>query len=252
MGYIPLDRIVRSAIANQGHSTLHLYVPYLHWGFEALEKFHEDGYYTDLRHTKIKIDEDNTAPFPEDMLMWSKVGVVSNGHVHVFTHDQSLSLDPEDIKNPEPQDVARGLYSASNGILTDDWLYNTNIYVSTQDGIVVSGAGGNLNFKANWSKKVFQINRNMGESELYIEYVAQVHNPTTETLVNEVARRFIEAYIYYREARFKHGAAHRETQGAHLLWLDEQDDLRASLSDLTANGIVQAMNQHGTRYSIDQ
>ena len=73
MGYISLDSIIRSAIANKGASTLHMYVPYLHWAFKGLEKFQREGVYTDIKSTKDVLDDNNCLPFPEDMKMWSKI-----------------------------------------------------------------------------------------------------------------------------------------------------------------------------------
>ncbi len=248
MGYVPLDNIVRGAIANKGHDTLHLYVPYLHWAFQAIVKYQKEPVYTDLRYKKDFLDENNALPFPDDMIMWNKVGVIDNRRITWFVADDDLSLDTGDA-NTTSDVNALGLFSYDSSSL--DVLYLTNIYVSTAQGIVqVNFSRGNT-FRVNWAARKFQFGRSMPSKQAYIEYVARAHNPSTQTLVNEIAAEYLEHFIYYREARFKFGAAHRETRAAEQDWLDEQDELRGSLSDLTAGGILSALNQ-GTRKSIDQ
>ena len=248
MSHIKLDSIVRSAIANKGHSTLHLYVPYLHWAFEALRKFQQEGFYTDVRSTKEYLNDHNALPFPSNMLMWNKFGIVSNGRVHVYVNDNSLSLDPLD-HTAKSQQAPSSLFSYDSTSL--DWLYTSNIYVSTGSGAIAVGLGNTNSFKVNWAAKEFQLDRSIGDKQVYLEWVAKAHDPTTETLVLEIAQDYIIEYIYYREARFKFGAAARETQAAERDWLNAEDDLAASTSDLTANGLINALTI-STRKTIDQ
>ena len=248
MGYIKLDNIIRTAIANKGHSTLHLYIPYLHWAFEAIERYQEEGYFMEVKTIKDVLSTKNTFPIPSDMVMWNKLGMVSNGRVHMFVNDDSLSLDPTDFNNSKEQQ-AQGLFSYDSGAL--DLLYTTNVYVSTESGVVVVGLGNSNSFKVNWRAGVFQIDKSIGNKKVSLEYVAKAHNPTTETLINEIVKKYIIEFIYYREARFKFGAAARETVASERDWLDAEDDLAASTSDLTANGLVQALTR-GTRKTIDQ
>lgn len=248
MGYVKLDTIVRSAIANKGKQTLHLYVPYLHWAFKGMKKFQEEGFFTDIKSTKEFLDEDNCLPFPPDMLMWNKLGIVANGVVTTFVNDQSLSLDPKD-HNVKDNVGAFGLFGYDTS--GTDILYTTNVYVSTESGVITVGAGVGNTFKVNWAAKKFQVKKSMSGAKVYLEYVARAHDPSTETLVNELAEEYLESFIYYREARFKHGAAHRETMAAEREWLNSEDDLAASLSDLTAAGIIRARNKT-TRKTIDQ
>lgn len=248
MGYIVLDEIVRGALANKGYDTLHPYVLYLHFSFAAITKFQKEPVYTDLKYKKDFLDEDNCLPFPDDMIMWNKIGVIQNGRLTWFVSDDGLSLDPTDSNNSTEVN-ALGLFSYDSSSL--DVLYTTNVYVGTENGVVqVNFAQGNT-FRVNWAARKFQFGRPVAGNMVYIEYVAKAHNPSTQTLVNEIASEYIEHFIYYREARFKYGAAHRETRAAEADWLDEQDELRGSLSDLTAGGIISAQNQ-GTRKSIDQ
>ena len=248
MGYVPLENIIRGAIANKGHDTLHLFVPYSHWAFAAINKYQREGVFTEIRYTKDYLDENNAISFPKDMMMWNKVGVVDNGKLTVFVNDDAISLDP-DNQNTSGIVGVRGLFSYDSSSL--DVLYSTNIYVSTEAGTVQVNFSSSNTFRVNWAARKFQIGKPIGSKKIYIEYVAKAHDPSTQTLVNELAAEYIEHFIYYREARFKFGAAHRETRAAEMDWLDEQDELRGSLSDLTANGILSALYQ-ATRKSIDQ
>lgn len=248
MGYVTLETIVRGAIANKGHSTLHLFVPYLHWAFGAIKQYQREGVYTDIRWKKDYMDSDNRFPFPDDMLMWNKIGVINNGRMTVFVNDDGMSLDPADSNNRQDVGV-RGLFSYDSDSL--GVLYNQNIYVSTGNGVVQVNFARSNTFRVNWVDRKFQFKLPIGDNKIYIEYIATAHNPSTQTLVNELALEFIEYFIYYREARFKFGASHRETIASEKEWLDEMDELRGGLSDLTANGLLQAVYQ-GTRKSIDQ
>lgn len=247
MGYISLDTVVRGAIANKGHSTLHLYVPFLHWAFRGLEKFQQEGVYTDIKSTKDQLDENNCLPFPSDMKMWNKVGVVINGAVQVFVNDDTLSLDSSD-HTTSSGGLPRGLFSYDSDSLNS--LYTTNVYVATDKGVVLVSNGQQNSFKVNWRAKKFQFKRPVS-GKVYLEYVTTVHDPSTATMINEIAQEYIENFIYYREARFKHGSSHRETKASEQEWLQSQDELRANLSDITGTGIMKAMNM-ATRGTIDQ
>lgn len=250
MGYITLDSIVRSAIASKGHSTLHLYVPFLHWSFEGIKKYQETGNFLEVKSTKEALDENNAIPIPKDMLMWNKVGIVIGGKVQTFVNKDSLSLQPSDHNNSD-QNTPVGLYAYNYGRY-NDLLYTTNIYVSTESGVVAVGLGNTNSFKVNWRSGVIQLDRTLGQdAEIYLEYVANAHDPSTQTMINELAKEFIEEYIFYREARFKFGSSHRETKSAERDWLNAEDDLAASTSDLTAAGLYRAVNNN-TRRTIDQ
>lgn len=250
MGYIALDTIVRSAIASKGHSTLHLYVPFLHWAFEGIKKYQETGTFTEIKSTKEPLSEEKTVPIPSDMLMWNKIGIVVNGKVQTFVNKDNLSLQPSDF-NTSDKNTPVGLYAYNYGRY-NDLLYTTNIYVSTENGVVAVGLGNSNSFKVNWRDKVIQLDRSLGQdAEVYIEYVANAHDPTTQTLINELAKEFIMEYIFYREARFRFGSSHRETRAAELDWLNAEDDLAAATSDLTASGFYRAINDN-TRRTIDQ
>jgi len=247
MGYVLLDNIVRSAIANKGHNTLHLYVPYLHWAFRGLEKFQREGVYTDIRYTKDFLDENNCLPFPSDMLMWNRIGMVNNGQVFVFINDQGISLDPEDQNSINS--AAQGLFSYDSD--STDVLYSTNVYVASSQGIVqVDFSRGNT-FRVDWVGRKFQVSRSLGEQRVYLEYVARAFNPSTQTMVNEVITDYLEKYIYFRESRFNNGSSHRETIAAEAEWMDERDEIREAFSDLTGEGLLAALTK-GTRKSIDQ
>ena len=248
MGYVSLESIVRGAIANKGHDTLHLFVPFLHWSFAAIAKYQREGVFTEIRFTKDYLDENNALSFPDDMVMWNKVGVIENGRMTVFINDDGLSLDPADQNTKKETDV-RGLFSYDSNSL--DVLYHTNVNVSTTQGVVQVSFANTNTFRVNWKARKFQIGRPMSERKVYLEYVAKAYDPSTQTLVNELASDYIEQFIYYREARFKFGASHRETVAAEADWQDERDELRGSLSDLTGEGILSALHQ-GTRKSIDQ
>lgn len=248
MGYINLDNIVRSSLADKGHSTLHKYIPFLHWAFKGLEKLQEEGVNVDIKSTKNILDENNCLPFPEDMKAWCKIGVVVNGLVQVFVNNESLSLDASDHNASSSENLNRGLFTYDADNLNS--LYTTNVYVATDKGIVLTTGAQKNSFRVNWPEKKFHIRRPV-TGKVYLEYVARVHNPSTATVVNEIAREYIEAYISYREARYTFGANNRETEARGQEWLEAQDDLRANFSNLTGDGILSALHA-STRRSIDQ
>ena len=247
MAYVKLDSIVRSAIANKGKNTLHNYVPYLHWAFKALSKLQTEGSYTDLKSTKISMDENYSVPFPEDMRMWTQIGVIQNGNVLVFKCNQNLSLEREDHSGSS-NDSNVGLFSYDSDSLNS--MRTTNVYTATENGVVLTQIGAENSFRVDWLNKRFQFSRK-SSTDIYIEYVANVHDPSTETLVNDIAQEYIESFIYYRESRFKNGASHRETKGAEYEWLEAQDDYMAANSDLNKEGILYALTS-STKRTIDQ
>ena len=242
--HIALDKIVRSAIANKGYNTLHLYVPYLHWAFDALSKLEEEGAYTEVRYTKDNLDENYSIDIPEDMLMWNQIGVVINGTLQVFVNNSYMSLDEKDHK--PKQNPSEGLFAYDSS----DLLYSSNVYIANGNGSLISSTSPANFFRVDWSERRIHFSRPV-TGKVYIEYVAKSFSPSTQTLVNEVARRYFEAYIYYREARFKFGASHREAMASEREWINEEDELRKSFSDVTGAGILHAINE-GTRYSIVQ
>ena len=181
------------------------------------------------------------------MRTWSKIGIVSNGRVCVFKNNQGLSLESDDFSG-EDSVGNLGLFSYDSYGLNS--LYTTNIYTSTENGVLLTKIGDTATFRVDWINRRIQLGRSI-EGDVYIEYVAEVHDPSTETLINDIAQEYIESFIYYREARFKFGAAHRETKGAEYEWLEAQDDYAANTSNLTGEGILYALDE-GTRRTIAQ
>jgi hypothetical protein len=250
MGFIPIDNIVRDALANKGYDTLHKYVIYLHWAIKGLEKLQKEPSYTDIKYTKEFLDSNNVLPFPENMRQWIRLGIVdSTGHITMFTHKNTMSLDPLDRTRSKGAASNRGLFAFGTG--REEILKSTNIYVSSDTGVVEVTFANQNRFRVDYANERFIVERSIGDNEVYLEYIAKATDPSAATMVDELATEFIIDFIYYREARFQYGDSHRETQARLAQWLDTLDELREEISDLTGDSLIDAMNQY-TRRTILQ
>lgn len=248
--YVKLDQIVREAIADKGYNTLHKYVPYLHFAIRGLEEWHRDGVFTDLRTTKLKVSVRRSIPFPKDMVMWNRLGVVRGNRIQTFVRDHSLSLSSDDHKK-SPESDQRGLVEWDDQY---DFTFYTNIYVANEGAISILNDSATRYFTVNYEAREFNIASGQAVSgnEVYLEYISNGFSPSTETMVNYAAKNLIREWINYSEAKFKFGSNNGETRARLMDYLDEKDEVRAALSDLTMNGILSAMDISMTRTTINQ
>jgi hypothetical protein len=244
--HVKVDRIVRGAIADQGYHTLHKYVLFLHFLFDGLRRWYSDGRFVDVKQKRLKMSSRKSLPFPDDMIGLSKLGIRVGNQIVRINADPTLSK----IKDDHSGNTA--FNQQSTLVVPSDYFYFSNIYTSEGSGKVEVLRASNPHFTINWDAREFQFSSKTSDNYVYIEYVSNNFDPSTETIVPESIEYMMKQWIYYRYVKFKHGAAARETRAALLDFEDAKDDVRAEMSNLSGASIMEAANIHMTRNSINQ
>lgn len=244
--HVKVDKIVRGAIADQGYTTLHNYVPFLHFLFDGLRRWYSDGRFVDVKQKRLKMSSRKSVPFPDDMIGWNKIGIRIGNQILVINRDDTLSKIKEDHEGSE------AFNQQSTLVVPSDYFYYSNIYTSEGSGKVEVLRASNPHYTVNYDAREFQFSSKTSDDYIYIEYISSNFSPSTETIVPEAIEYMMKQWIYYRYVKFKAGAAARETREARLDYEDAKDDVRAEMSNLSGAGIMEAVNVHMTRNSINQ
>jgi len=251
--YTTVDQTIRAALAEKGYGTLHKYVLYLHFALDGLFRVKRDNAYQSLTYIKLKVNERHAVKWPDDMIGYTRIGLPLGNRILDFIPDNSITFNQQDNLKPP--------YNPNNGyplVAYDsdyDFFAFTNRYYSNGDQFLRGGGQGSYitkRFRANPDAREFQLDGGTyGITQIYLEYVSNGVKPGSETIVSMDASLALKEWIHYREARFKYGAAAGETKASEQDYLHELSQAIRSQSDLTYNGILDAISQ-GTRFTITQ
>lgn len=254
--YTTIDACVRSAIADKGYFTLHRYILYLHFALEGIYKAKRDSAFSSLKKIKLKVNSRNAIKWPDDYLCFKKVGLPIGNRLLTFVPDQSISLFEDDHKADGQANFTNTGFPLSSAMISDDmsFLEFTNLYLSNDLAMLRGGAGSYLarHFRVNNEAREFQMDSTLvGLGSIFLEYVATGSKPCSQTIISHHAGLLTKEHIHYREARFKFGAAAAETRASEQDYLDALDESLAAQSDVSMNGILDALSQ-STRFTILQ
>ena len=239
-GYQKVDEIVRAAIADRGFVTLHPYLRYLHWALDAIRDWNQDGG-VEVKKEWLDVTNRKTVAFPDDFLGWCRMGLIAGDRILVLTHDSNINLAAAPKKEDANDRYIADIVATGQGFssVTFDTLGINNIY--SKDAGILSGIGWGHNdrgyIKVNYSCGEFQLSSEYPDPKMYLEWISDGFDPTTETIVNKVASRLIRLWIHWQEAWNELGAAARETVAKEQSYLVEFDNVQARLSDLSYEGI---------------
>jgi hypothetical protein len=223
MSYRTIDNIVRSYKADKGQNSLHGYVRILKWAIDGLRDWHFDGG-LELKTVCIKINPNLTADLPKDYEIWTKVGLSKGDRIMAFVPDSTIKM------NNTYEDKPNDKY------FTHTFSNYTDPSGSTGE-IRGYGYGHNGVGYFRMDKNCIRFSSEITAEFVYLEYLSNGFDPSTETLVNEHAYKIILEYIRWQEGRHKYGDASAEAQYRKQEYLNEIDKSMKRTSDLSYEGI---------------
>lgn len=245
-GYVKLDHVILSYLADIEQNTLHKYMKYLHFAIEGLRNWKLKNTTIDVRTVYLNMDSRKTVRIPEDCIKVTKVGVQTGDRIIAFVEDSTMA------KNDDPFWTASTLFSPDY-INRSEYEYSLNNYTDENGNsgdLVALGHGvtGKGYYTINLSTREIQFDALMPDANIYVEYVSNGIKPTTETFVPEPAVPALKAYIKWKEASNKFGDASAETLARKTEYLNTIDLNRQIFnSDLSYSKIVELWVRGTTR-----
>lgn len=239
-GFIKLDDVIRSHIADKGYSTLHKYIRFLHWGIEALHIWREDSGFG-VKTVELQMDNLKRVFFPSDYIGWTKIATKVGDRMVPFTRDKTISRGDLETE------------VTFREVLSNQFLYRyefVNYYNSLgfYDSFNLYGSGHNGvgYFNINQQDGYFQFSSDVNTNKVWLEYISDGFDPSTETLVSARAGRLIKEYINYCEAKHKFGSNHGETRARQRDYEQEWMNVKLRTDNLTYEGILDATTRSMT------
>jgi hypothetical protein len=246
-GFVTIDNIVRQALADRGENTTRYYARYLHYALGMMKKLNLDVL-EDIKTVRIPVTARGTVPFPDDYITYSKIGIKVGDRLYCFNRDNTITKERDDAysKNGNFYNDAQSKFGGGGAY---HYFYNYNDNSGQYaDSIEVYGhAHNNVGyFKEDPECREFILSSEVGATSVVLEYVANVVNPDSETLVPVMAEDTVKEYIHFQHARFSKTVGVGERQLEEKEWLDELSNLNMRLSDLSYQGLLDVMRRQST------
>lgn len=238
-GYTSIDNVIREYLAGQGYNTLHEYMISLMFALEGLRKWNKSSGKM-IKTVMIPMDNKRFVRYPKDYLGYCKIGLPIGDRIVTFTKDNSISLHHDTTTKGS---FINQLYGAS---LNFTYVYDFINFRTTNGQLgALIGYGWGHNGVGFYKEGAngFQFSSEVKKCSIYMEYISDGFDPDSQTLVNAYAAELIRDYMWYCKARFELGDSHRETKSRYQKYLDEYDDIRAFLSDVSYEGILHATSR---------
>lgn len=244
---IQLDSIVRSYLLNTNRNTLHGYVRILKFLIDFLRKFSLKHSFLD-KTVVLKLDQKKAIPFPEDFIMWSKIGWQAGDRIVAFERDNTINLNHE-IKDD-------GLESPTVNIAYNNaqWPYNRSITFNNFTNIngeigSLTGYGIGNNglgyYRISWKDREIQFSSDTpSDYQIYLEYKTNGISVTTTSTIPEIAAKLGEDYIFWQIAHYKLGAAAAETEARRIAYFREYDELIQNIEPINPS-VLQGLRARG-------
>lgn len=236
-----LDQAVRAANVEAGYKTLHHYVLFLHFAFDALYKTKRDGVINNAKFIQLNMIG-NRVKLPDNIFAINKCGIQVGRRIMPCVPDGELSLDPANVGF----DLSCPTTDLFSFLQFSPYYYG---------GSVISESSTYYAARYKIAGKQIIFDRGVDGAKVYLEVVESGQTPGANTVITQDAFLPIKSYIHHRQARFKFGANSGESTAALAEFDDEMDDAVASQSNLTGAGIMNALrlrggpiNDHGIGY----
>lgn len=181
----------------------------------------------------LKLDQKKSIAFPEDFIMWSKVGWQSGDRIVAFQRDPTInkhhSTAEDGVETPTVNakfNNAKFPHNQTASLVFNNFV-NTNGEIGFLEatGIGYNGLGY---FSVNWEAREIQFSSDTPiDFEIYLEYKTNGFSVSTKSTIPEIAAKLGEDYIHWQEAHYKLGAAAAETEARKRAYFNEYDDMIA-------------------------
>lgn len=226
-----LDQAVRAANLEAGYKTLHHYVLFLHFSFDAFFKMKRDGVINNARFIQLNMRA-NRVKVPGNILAINKVGIQVGRRIVPAIPDGSISIDPANTGF----DPAVPLVDPYTFFQLSPYYYGGS--VGTPDASYYAPR-----YKTDGNELIFD--RGIDGAKVYLEVVESGIVPGANTIITQDAYLPIKSYIHHRQARFRLGANSGESAAALAEFDDELEEAIASQSNLSGSGILNALRLRG-------
>lgn len=230
---ITLDSVVRGYLMNGGHNTLHRYLRSLKYCVDFLKKFNVNHSYGD-RTVELKLDYKKTIQYPEDLIVFKKIGWVSGDRVVSFDIDETISLHHD-----HTQDGISGTPNSAYSIIQP---YNrTTENISGDITYQTTGVGYNYSgyFKFNNEAREIQFSSEIPSTRsIYVTYASNGFNPKTKSKINALYSTVAENYIHWQWGRFKLGDSSAETEARRQAFWNDYDNIYAATQRISYEGLI--------------
>lgn len=242
-----LDSIVRAYLLNTGRSTLHGYLRILKFLIDFLRKFSLKHSFLD-KTVVLKLDQKKCVPFPEDFIMWSKIGWQAGDRIVAFERDNTINLNHEISADGLESPVANIAYNNSqwpyNRSLTFNNFTNINGQIGSLTGYGI-GQNGIGYFRVNFIDREIQFSSDTpSDYQIYLEYKTNGISIQTTSSIPEIAAKLAEDYIFWQMAHYKLGAASAETEARRVAYFREYDELIQTTEPITP-AVLQGLRARG-------
>lgn len=236
-GYVTIDSVVRSVIADEG-KTLHYYLDYLHQALQGEEEWRRD-YGMEVVTKKLLVNADLTVDFPKDLLSWSKIGVLVGDRIVAFVNDNTLISDPECLEHP--RQPFNEVYDNVKGDYYDFLNFSGGQLTAPSYGMKLPGY-----FVADERKRRFVLSDEVKAKEVYLEYVPEGCDASTQTYVAKVAVNLLKNYIKWKYAKNRIGPESSRARAWEREYLNEKDTVIGRLNPISYNDILEISRRHYT------
>lgn len=243
-GYVTIDKIVRSLLADEGYHTLHYYLRYLHFALEG-EKDWRTDYGVEVKTKELQVNPDLTVDFPRDMVGWSKLGLLIGDRLVAFTRDSTLLNDPECLSEPR-QPFAQRIDNVKHS-----YYEFTNYFENPESQSIVAPIYATRlpgYFIEDYQKQRFVLSDEVKAKTVYLEYIPDKASCSASafTMVHNVAEKLIKYYIQWKYACNKFGPESSRAQAWNLQYLHEMDEVISRLQPLDYESILRTTRKYFT------
>lgn len=248
-GMVQIDTIVREALADKGYDTPHLYAKYLMWALRVFRELNLD-HTQDIKTVELPVSVTKTVRYPDDYVTYNKLGVKIGDRMWTFVRDNTITshkIDKYTANKTFYEDAQSKLPSLRFFNFFPDFGSNL-VGASTFNYIDVNGYAHNGvgYFKPVDSCREFQLSSEVKSKKVILEYVFNNFNPDTETFVTLTMKEVVRQYIHYQDAMYRQGTSVGLKREAELDYLYALSDFDRRLSDLSFQGILNALRINTT------
>lgn len=248
-GFIYMEDVIMSYKASKGDNTMHKFITYLHY---ALKGYRELNLSIVLqpRTALVKLDGLKRANLNilDGFRGLSKVGVREGDRIRTFQPDSSIAttFDKNDSgKNTAPEPYVDAVINKGGVSWYEIYFYNFIDENGAWRNILGYGNGHNGIGYFNYDRSTGYIyfDANVSYDEVLVEYIKDVYEVGTKTMVPESIANYLEEYVRWWEKRIKLGDAHKETMAQAQIMTSALGDAIMSYDDLTPQSITNILNR---------
>ncbi len=223
-----LDSICRSYLLNTNRNTLHGYVRILKYLIDFLRKFSLKHSFLD-KTVVLKLDQKKCVPFPEDFIMWSKIGWQSGDRIVAFERDNTINLNHEISADGYESPTVNIAFNNTQWPYSREITFNNFLNINGELGCFTGfgvGWNGIGYFRIDWRNREIQFSSDTpSDYQIYLEYKTNGVSIQTTSTIPEIAAKLGEDFIHWQVAHYKLGAAAAETEARRISYFREYDEL---------------------------